>query len=245
MFFFLKKKIKDWGGNQNFKRFMENQKIYVDKTEIIYSLINGAQGTALVINGPRRTGKSLLLTTIETMYTENVNWWKKHASNLWITQNKSSFFSEEPYPILRFLFGNCKNDEVFKSDIIRALNQAIRYYKLGMVEIEESVGWNSLIRVCFYKVIDLMNEKFQKTVVLLIDENDQPLINQLFLIIEQNSEETRTAIKNTLELMKDFYIEIKGLLMKQLEIAVICGNSMIAQTSLYSGFRHFIKIYLL
>ena len=161
MFFFLKKKIKDWGGNQNFKRFMENQKIYVDKTEIIYSLINGAQGTALVINGPRRTGKSLLLTTIETMYTENVNWWKKHASNLWITQNKSSFFSEEPSPIVNFSFLNCKNDEEFKLDIINALNANIIKYELRIKEINKNIEWNYLFKYCFPDVIYQMKKKFK------------------------------------------------------------------------------------
>ena len=224
---------------------MEDRKIYVDKTEIIYKLISFTKRTALVVNGPRRTGKTLLLSTIKTMYTQNFKWWKKNASSLWITQYANHFFSEEPYPIINFSFRGCKNDEDFKFDIINGLNEVIMNYELEMDRIQRSEGWTSLIRYFFRNVIALMNQKFHKTVVLLIDENDQPLINQLFLIAKQDSPETRTAIENTLEHMKEFYTEIKGLLIEKLEIAVICGNSMIAQTSLYSGFINIIKNYLL
>ena len=218
---------------------MEDNKIYVDKTKLIYELLIKGKQTALVINGPRKTGKSLLLSTIQTMYTQNVVWWNNYASDLWVTKNKSSFFSKEPYPIVRFSFGTCKSDNDFKLDIIKALNKVITLYEMKTREISEKISWEELIGIRVDEVMDDLNLKFKKKIVILVDEYDQPLINQLFLLVEQDTLEMRMSIEKTIKSMSKFYTKIKELSATQLEITVICGNSNIAaQTSFDSGYKN-------
>lgn len=224
------------GGRQDFQSFIKDSKIYVDKTKIIFELITKAKETALIVNGPRRTGKSLLLSTIQTIYTQTADWWKKYAKNLWIAKNRISFFSENPYPIIRFSFIGCETTNQLKINIIRALNKARKQYELKSQNILNSTPWNDLIQTYFEEVLKNLNFKFKKKIVLLIDENDQPLINQLFLILQENTLENRGLMTETLNCMKMFFTKIKDLCFNHVEIAVICGSSMIAQTSIYSGY---------
>ena len=49
-------------GIQNFKEIIEGDYVYVDKTQYVYNLINGAK--YYFLSRPRRFGKSLLLDTI-------------------------------------------------------------------------------------------------------------------------------------------------------------------------------------
>ena len=96
--------------------------------------------------------------------------------------------------------------------------------------------WDDLIQTHFDEVIEDLNYKFKKKVVLLIDENDQPLINQLFVVLQENTLENRALITDTLKCTSMFFTKIKDLCYAKVEIAVICGTSMIAQTSIYSGY---------
>ena len=162
-----KKKI-----STDFQSFIKDNKIYIDKTEIIFELITKSKETALIVNGPRRTGKSLLLSTIQTIYTQDADWWKKYAKNLWITKNRISFFSANPYPIVRFSFIGYQNANQLKIGIIRALNIARKQYQLETEKILNDTPWDDLIQTHFDEVIEDLNYKFKKKVVLLIDEND-------------------------------------------------------------------------
>ena len=50
-------------GIQSFDRIIEDGYVYVDKTDLIYSLVK--EGTIYFLNRPRRFGKSLLVSTLE------------------------------------------------------------------------------------------------------------------------------------------------------------------------------------
>ena len=102
---------------------LENNKIYVDKTQIIYELIKAADQGALIVHGSRRTGKTLLIETIRVMYTEHLDWWKINGPDIWLTKNQPNFFKQNPFPIITFKFSHCSNDSQFKRRIVRFLNQ--------------------------------------------------------------------------------------------------------------------------
>ena len=53
-------------GIKDFKGIIEENYIYIDKTESIYKLIS--EGKYYFISRPRRFGKSLLVSTIENLY---------------------------------------------------------------------------------------------------------------------------------------------------------------------------------
>lgn len=55
-------------GTSDFEQFIKNGYAYVDKTDIIYKLINDTFGRQFFLSRPRRFGKSLLLSTIKYIF---------------------------------------------------------------------------------------------------------------------------------------------------------------------------------
>jgi len=68
-------------GIQSFKRIIEEDYIYVDKTKLIYELVT--EGVAYFFSRPRRFGKSLLLSTLEALFKEK----KELFKDLWIADS--------------------------------------------------------------------------------------------------------------------------------------------------------------
>ena len=62
---------------------METDKLYVDKTEQIFNLINKHKAALTIY--PRRFGKSIFIDVIRCYFELDYTWWEKHASKLWIT----------------------------------------------------------------------------------------------------------------------------------------------------------------
>ncbi|MCL1896941.1 MAG: AAA family ATPase, partial [Clostridiales bacterium] len=54
-------------GIQTFRKIIEGDYVYADKTEYIYSLLNGV--SSYFLSRPRRFGKSLLLDTISEVFS--------------------------------------------------------------------------------------------------------------------------------------------------------------------------------
>ena len=53
-------------GIQTFDKVIEGGYVYVDKTDLIYSLVQ--EGTIYFLSRPRRFGKSLLISTLENYF---------------------------------------------------------------------------------------------------------------------------------------------------------------------------------
>lgn len=53
-------------GIQSFEKIIENDYVYVDKTDLIYSMVKG--GTIYFLSRPRRFGKSLLVSTLKNYF---------------------------------------------------------------------------------------------------------------------------------------------------------------------------------
>ncbi|MGC9043762.1 MAG: AAA family ATPase, partial [Myxococcota bacterium] len=85
-------------GIQTFEIVTENY-CYVDKTEIIYRLING--GKYFFLSRPRRFGKSLLIDTIKCLFEGREELFK----GLWI-EGRWDF--SKRYPVIKIDFGNQK-----------------------------------------------------------------------------------------------------------------------------------------
>ena len=54
-------------GKQIFKEIIEENNLYVDKTEEIFKLLD-SRGKYFFLSRPRRFGKSLLVTTLEEIF---------------------------------------------------------------------------------------------------------------------------------------------------------------------------------
>ena len=54
-------------GVQNFEKIRKGDFLYVDKTELIYQLVDS--GSYYFLSRPRRFGKSLLISTLEAYFS--------------------------------------------------------------------------------------------------------------------------------------------------------------------------------
>jgi hypothetical protein len=54
--------------NYDFARLINDGYVYVDKTDMLWRLANGKNGTLFFISRPRRFGKSLMLSTLKYLF---------------------------------------------------------------------------------------------------------------------------------------------------------------------------------
>jgi hypothetical protein len=87
-------------GIQSFRKLIEDDYVYADKTEYIYNLINS--GSYYFLSRPRRFGKSLLVDTMKELFFGNRALFK----GLWI----DVLIDEYDKPIIDFLSAPKKAD---------------------------------------------------------------------------------------------------------------------------------------
>lgn len=143
-------------GIQTFRDIIENGFLYVDKTEVIRSLIESEKGVYF-LSRPRRFGKSLLISTLEEIFSGN----KELFKDLWIYH---SDYSWEKHPVIRLNYimdriGRNRPSSAAVFELIRALNEN---------DIEKCM---EILREVFISVdydIQIPKEKYWQTVFYLI-----------------------------------------------------------------------------
>ena len=98
----------------DFADFKEDGLIYVDKTRMIYELTQS--NAPIFLSRPRRFGKSLLVSTFESLFTKGLEDFKGlEIEKLWK--------EDKTYPVMRFDFSmiSGKTAELFKKDFARKL----------------------------------------------------------------------------------------------------------------------------
>ena len=129
-------------GIQSFKDLREEGYLYVDKTEMIYKLMN--TGKFLFLARPRRFGKSLLTTTLREIFRGN----KALFQGLWI-EDKIDW---QPRPVILINF----NDLDYLS---QSLEDALTHY---MDELAEQ--YKLMLTASHYK------DKFRELIIELSRE---------------------------------------------------------------------------
>ena len=170
----------------SFEAFSMYNAIYVDKTELIYSLVS--LPNRIFISRPRRFGKSLTLDTIATLFETGV---EPYFKGTWIYDK----WTEPTYPVLRLNFLNFDKNSLEKFN--NKLNSKItEFAELNHVttfkekeEAEDSID---------HLLEQLRLENRQ--IVILIDEYDCQMTANI------NNE---TLYKQFQEKIKSFYANIK------------------------------------
>ena len=106
-------------GIQTFRKIIEGDYVYADKTRYIYDLINDASYYFLA--RPRRFGKSLLLDTIGEVFGGDRELFK----GLWIYDSDYCFAR---HPVVRLDMSNISNDtpDILKKSLCFELQRLIR-----------------------------------------------------------------------------------------------------------------------
>ena len=173
-------------GIQNFGEVRRDGYVYVDKTALMWKMVD--EGKYYFLSRPRRFGKSLLLSTMEAffsgerelfrgLYVDGVEWdWKT-------------------YPIMHLDLNTEKYDtpQVLSDRIELFLSTNEKLY--GHESYEKSFGarFEGVIRRAF--------EKTGLRVVILVDEYDKPMLQAI------GNEELQAEYRGTL---KAFYGALKS-----------------------------------
>lgn len=204
-------------GVQTFSEIIERNLLYIDKTQEVYNLL---QGKYYFYARPRRFGKSLMLSTIKSIYEGR----KELFKGLWI-ENKWDW--SKKHPSIHIGFSGMGHRVI---GLEKAINQT-----LDNLADDYSLQLKALDYPSKFK--ELMKGVAQQRgkVILLIDEYDKPIIDYL-------GKEVETAEKNR-TILKSFYSVIKDC-DPYIEFMMITGISKFSKVSIFSELNNLTDITL-
>ena len=200
-------------GIQDFEKIRKDWFVYVDKTDLIYSMAQ--KGGYYFLSRPRRFGKSLLVSTMEAYFSGK----KELFDGLAIAEKEKDWIE---YPVLRLDFSgaNYNSEQVLESK----LNSFLKFYE----QIYSSVSNEPVASVRFDALIQAASAKTGKPVVILIDEYDKPIVDNLG--DEHLTELFRKQLQGFYSVMKAKDAHIK--------FGFLTGVTKIGKLSVFSGLNN-------
>ena len=205
-------------GIQTFERIRKEDKLYIDKTEYIYRMAH-TSGTYFFLGRPRRFGKSLLVTTMQSYFEGKKELFKGLA-----IEKLEKEWTE--YPVLHFDMSGGKHMDK---------EQLEEYLDYRLQEEEKKWGIMKPVKGANNRLIDLINtayEKSGKQVVVLIDEYDAPMLDVV------HEKEQLDMLRN---MMRNFYSPLKYSEAK-LRFVFLTGITKFSQVSIFSELNNIINI---
>jgi translation initiation factor IF-1 len=202
---------------QSFRKIVNDDFLYVDKTGLIAKLIN-SKLTYFFLSRPRRFGKSLLVSTMKEVFSGN----KELFKNLEIYHD----IDWQTYPVIHFDFSLIAVDESIpvKKALAAEVDKISRDYNLPTTEGNHKSKFRFLI--------ENLSKKENKPVVILIDEYDQFIIR--FITDDELREINRSELK-------DFFSILKGS-QEFLRFVFITGVSKFTRVSIFSDLNNLIDL---
>jgi hypothetical protein len=200
-------------GLQDFREVITRGCVYVDKTMFVHKLLTTHK--YYFLSRPRRFGKSLLISTLDYLFRGQ----KELFEGLYI-YNQWEF---DEYPVIKISFANIGYREIPLEDAI------LKHLKSIAVSYKIEIDLDS-VSIAFRDLIHQLYQKFDKKVVVLIDEYDKPLIDYL------DKENLHKAIGNR-AILKSFYSILKDA-DPYLKLVFITGVSKFSQVSIFSDLNN-------
>lgn len=199
-------------GIQTFSEVMQEDYVYIDKTEYIHTLIT--TGKCYFFSRPRRFGKSLLVSTLAEIFSGN----RELFTGLAIT---SLPYDWQKHPVITISFSDldCTSPQNLQNSLMRYLQHIANDYE---IDLEKEGAPGEMLQ-------NLVKKLAQKApVALLIDEYDYAILKHV------HNPEIASEMRETL---KNFYAVIKGL-DKYLKFVFLTGVSRFSKTSIFSGLNN-------
>ena len=196
-------------GIQTYSEIVNLNCVYIDKTEYIYKMINLSK--YIFLSRPRRFGKSLLVSTLQSYFEGK----KELFKGLFIDSVEKDWTE---YPVLRFDMSLAKHQT--KEDLPR--------YLLYILEKNENkFGVKSDIIDPNLRLTNLITTVYKQTgkqVVVLIDEYDAPLLDVAH---------EKVKLDDLRQIMRNFYSPLKAC-DPYLRFVFITGITKFSQLSIFS-----------
>ena len=205
-------------GMQTFSEIREEDFLYVDKTEYIYRMTH-TSGKYFFLARPRRFGKSLLVSTMQSYFEGKKELFKGLA-----VEKLEKEWTE--YPVLHFDMSGGKHMEPEQLELYLGYILEDQEKKWGINE--PRIGANN-------RLIDLINtayEKSGKQVVVLIDEYDAPMLDVA------HEKEQLDVLRN---IMRNFFSPLKYSEAK-LRFVFLTGITKFSQVSIFSELNNITNV---
>jgi hypothetical protein len=202
-------------GIQSFSKLREKDFLYVDKTKEIHQLITTAN--TVFLSRPRRFGKSLLLSTFEEVFKGN----KSLFEGLYI-YDKIDW--TEQYPVIRIDWSAIRHST--KEEMERSTSFFISKLAETQHQIRLTAEYAS---DRLSELIELLHQKTNSQVVILIDEYDMPILDALH--------KSPAEIGEIRDFLHSFYKILKAS-DEHLRFIFLTGVSKFAGVSIFSGLNN-------
>jgi Predicted AAA-ATPase/PD-(D/E)XK nuclease superfamily len=200
-------------GIQDFSELRTGNFVYIDKTELLFSLATASK--TYFLSRPRRFGKSLLISTLRYLFEGRKDLFQGLA-----IENKWDW--NEKHPVIRLSFDAISHKELgLRQALIRAVKKVADEYDIDLPFDDPSV--------CFQELIQRLTEK-QGKAVILIDEYDRPIIDFLGLDELPQAEANRSILKSFFSVLKSADAHIRFLF--------LTGVSKFSRVSIFSDLNH-------
>ena len=209
-------------GIQDFAQIIQNGYVYVDKTDLIYKLING--GKIFFLSRPRRFGKSLLVSTLKYYFQGCKDLFKGLAID-----SLEKEWAEYPVFHIDFNGTNFGDDGTLRNRVEGSVKTWESIW--GRDPINEDYGSR------FAYVLKKAHETTGRRAVVLIDEYDKPLLDVMSTGYKgmQNGQELPLEEIHR-NILKGFYSIFK-LADEDVQFVLLTGVTKFSQVSVFSGFN--------
>ena len=194
----------------------EQGKVYVDKTDLIYDLVNVKKFQYVFLARPRRFGKSLLCNTFKAYFQGE----KDLFEGLKIMEFEKEW---KEHPVFHFTMSGLKNLPVKEAKSV--LESFIRDYEKIYGRDPESITPGNRFRGLIHKAYQQKGEK----VVVIIDEYDAAIMRLMY-----NQEQLDAMLREFYQVLKD-----EGAYLK---FVFITGVTKFSQLSIFSELNNLYQI---
>ena len=198
-------------GINTFSSIRENDMVYVDKTPLIWEMVQ--QPARFFLSRPRRFGKSLLVDTLKELFEGN----RVLFSGLYIEDKWDWSVS---YPVIKIDFA---------SGVLQSRAQLDERIEALLIQNQKRLGIDCRkhfdLAGYFEDLILQAREKYGQKVVVLVDEYDKPILDNIEH--PERAAEVREGLKN-------FYSVLKGQ-DAHLQFIFMTGVTKFSKVSLFSG----------
>ncbi|MDR2679700.1 MAG: AAA family ATPase [Tannerella sp.] len=197
-------------GTQSFEILRSQDLLYVDKTELIYQLVT--TGRIYFLSRPRRFGKSMLISTLDALFSGR----KELFEGLYIYDK---WDWSKSHPVIRIDWTAIRHGtpEEIESSLSVWLKIEARENEITLLS-----GYAS---DCFRELITELHRKTGKKVVVLVDEYDAPILDVM--------SKSPAELKAIQESLQNIYRILKAT-DEHLQFILLTGVSKFAKLSIFS-----------